>query len=157
MGEICRIAPFELEVWLFKPLTFMNRSGQSLAAIRSYLKIPTHQILVAHDEIDLPPGTARLKRTGGHGGHNGLRDVISHLGRDFWRLRIGVGHPGHRDQVTNYVLSRPSRADAEFIHESIDETTTLLPLLVRGEMEQAMHRLHSKPSKKEIDLDRDGI
>ena len=151
LGEVCRIAPFELELWLLKPLTFMNRSGQSLAAMSSYFKIPPHQILVVHDEIDLPPGTARLKRTGGHGGHNGLRDIIAHLGKDFWRLRFGVGHPGHRDQVTDYVLSRPSTTDAELIHESINETTTFLPLLVRGEMEQAMHQLHSKSSKKEID------
>ncbi len=136
---------------MLKPVTFMNRSGQSVAAMSSYFKIHPHQILVAHDEIDLPPGSARLKRTGSHGGHNGLRDVIAHLGKDFWRLRFGVGHPGHRDQVTDYVLSCPSRGDAEMIYESIDRTTTLLPLLVRGEMERAMHWLHSKPAKKEID------
>ena len=105
------------------------------------------QVLVVHDEIDLPPGTARLKRSGGHGGHNGLRDVIAHIGREFWRLRLGVGHPGHRDQVIDYVLSRPNQVEEGLIRESIAQASEVMGLVIVGEMEKAMHRLHSKPKE----------
>ncbi len=149
LGDVCRIAHAGHELWLLKPSTFMNRSGQSLLAISGYFKVPPTQILVVHDEIDLPSGVARLKRTGGHGGHNGLRDIIAHLGKDFWRLRLGVGHPGHRDQVIDYVLSRPSAADVQAIHQRIEKTAELITRFIRGEMEQAMHWLHSNTTQQQ--------
>jgi len=100
------------DVLLLKPQTFMNRSGQAVQAACAYLKIPVEEVLVAHDDLDLQPGDARLKLGGGHGGHNGLRDLIAHLGAGFWRLRLGIGHPGNRAEVIDYVLKRPSREDA---------------------------------------------
>ncbi len=145
LGDTCRINCEGLNVWLLKPGAYMNRSGLPIASMSSYYRLLPHHLLVVHDEIDLPPGIAKLKRSGGPGGHNGLRDIIAQLGRDFWRLRLGVGHPGHRDQVIDYVLSNPNREQNELIHQSIDRTLTLIPLVIRGEMEQAMHKLHSKP------------
>ncbi len=143
-GHVGKISLADHDAWLLKPTTYMNRSGLSLRTFCSYFKIPISQILVVHDEIDLPPGTARLKRSGGHGGHNGLRDVIAHIGREFWRLRLGVGHPGHRDQVIDYVLSRPTQAEQALIRDSIAKAAEIIELVIAGEMEKAMHRLHSK-------------
>ncbi len=130
---------------LLIPTTFMNRSGQALAAMASFYKIPPEQILVAHDELDIQPGQARFKRGGGHGGHNGLRDIIPALGnsRDFQRLRIGIGHPGSADRVTGYVLGRPSQADRDRIDAAIAEAVEALPLLLAGDEVKAMTRLHS--------------
>lgn len=128
---------------LLVPTTFMNKSGLAVAAMAKFYKIPAHSILVAHDELDFEPGIVRLKQGGGHGGHNGLRDVSAHLGKDYWRLRIGIGHPGHRDQVSPYVLSAPSKSDAEAILTSISDAVPMLPQLVAGEWQQAMHALHS--------------
>ncbi|HSP00827.1 MAG TPA: aminoacyl-tRNA hydrolase [Thioalkalivibrio sp.] len=129
---------------LLKPQTFMNRSGQSVKLLASFYKVPVEAILVVHDEIDLPPGDVRLKRGGGHGGHNGLRDIMAHLGKEFLRLRLGVGHPGHKDQVVDYVLQRPSRGDEADILRSIDQGLDVMPEVVAGELERAMHKLHSK-------------
>ncbi|MFQ5487428.1 MAG: aminoacyl-tRNA hydrolase [Gammaproteobacteria bacterium] len=130
--------------YLFKPTTFMNRSGQALAALTRYYKIPAPRVLVVHDEIDLPPGVVRLKRGGGHGGHNGLRDIIKALGdSSFWRLRLGVGHPGARDDVVDYVLHPPATAERALIEDAIAEALGVLPQVVRGEQEKAMHILHS--------------
>ncbi len=131
--------------WLLEPETFMNRSGRAVVALLGYYRIPPERLLVVHDDIDLPPGTARLKFDGGHGGHNGLRDIISALGgqRDFLRLRIGVGHPGDRRQVVDYVLHRPGRSEREAIDRSIDEALAVLPMVVEGRLEAAMHRLHT--------------
>jgi PTH1 family peptidyl-tRNA hydrolase len=132
------------DVWLLKPDTFMNLSGQSIVAVALFYKIPRDAILIAHDELDLPPGTARLKRGGGHGGHNGLRSTIQHLsGPDFLRLRLGIGHPGHKDDVVDYVLHRPSRDDQRAIEDAIDGAADQVPLLLAGEFERAMHVLHS--------------
>lgn len=132
------------DVWLLKPDTFMNLSGQSIVALALFYKIPRDAIVIAHDELDLPPGTIRLKRGGGHGGHNGLRSVIQHLsGPEFLRLRIGVGHPGHKDDVVDYVLHRPSRDDQRAIEDAIDAAADQVPLLLAGEFERAMHVLHS--------------
>lgn len=142
-GEVCRINVQGQELWLLKPATFMNRSGQSLKQFSGFYKLAIEQILVVHDEIDLPPGVVRLKRGGGHGGNNGLRDVIAHLGKAFWRLRIGVGHPGNKDHVVDYVLGRPSKSDQSAIEACIDEAADLDAFWVCGEMEKAMHRLHS--------------
>jgi len=128
---------------LQKPTTYMNRSGRAVQALAGFFRIPREAILVVHDDLDLPPGTARLKRGGGHGGHNGLRDLIAQLGgRDFLRLRIGIGHPGHRDQVIDYVLQRPSRDDHALIDTAIDRALDVTPLVVAGEMERAMNVLH---------------
>ena len=130
--------------WLLKPTTFMNRSGQAVAALAGFYKLPPEQILVVHDELDLPPGTARLKQGGGHGGHNGLRSLIADLGSaDFWRLRLGIGHPGHKDLVTDYVLTKPSADDREHIESAIARALDAMPELTRGELQRAIHRLHS--------------
>lgn len=144
LGEVCRVRIAGQEEWLLKPTTFMNRSGLSLNAVSAYYKIDPSRILVVHDDIDLQPGQVKLKREGGHGGHNGLRDIIAHMGRTFWRLRLGVGHPGDRDQVIDYVLSHPSRADHDLIREGILCSAGLIDLISAGKMEKAMHQLHSK-------------
>ena len=130
---------------LQKPITFMNRSGQAVIALTDFLRIPPSEILVVHDELDLLPGTVRLKKGGGHGGHNGLRDLIAHLGtQDFMRLRVGIGHPGDRNQVVDYVLHRPSREERDQIDAAIQRALDVMPLAVAGEFERAMHKLHSE-------------
>jgi PTH1 family peptidyl-tRNA hydrolase len=123
----------------------MNRSGKAVAAMATFYRIAPQQILVAHDELDIPPGSARFKRGGGHGGHNGLRDIIPALGNDndFYRLRIGIGHPGHASRVTGYVLGAPSAEDRLRIDASISEAISALPLLLDGDETKAMTRLHS--------------
>ena len=132
-GLLSRVPIGGVDLRLLKPATFMNRSGQSLGAVARYLDIPPEAILVAHDELDLAVGTARLKRGGGHAGHNGLRDIINVLGsRDFWRLRIGIDHPGDREQVVNYVLGRPSRDDEGRIVSVLDDAECCLPDLLSG-------------------------
>jgi PTH1 family peptidyl-tRNA hydrolase len=133
------------EVWLLKPTTFMNASGRSVGALAKFYKIPPEAILVIHDELDLPTGTVKLKKGGGHGGHNGLKDIAAQLGTpDFWRLRLGIGHPGDKNAVANYVLKDPTRDEMRAIEENIDQSTTLLPLLLKGEFEAAMLKLHTK-------------
>lgn len=144
-GETCEVRLEGRRVRLLKPDTYMNRSGQSLAAIARFYRCPVESILVVHDEIDLPPGTVKLKRGGGHGGHNGLRDIVSALGsRDFARLRIGVGHPGSADDVVDYVLHRPSRDDAKSIVASIEEAMGQLPRILAGDLQGAMNALHRR-------------
>ena len=129
---------------LQKPMDFINCSGRPVASLASFYRIPRSGILVAHDDLDLPPGTVRLKKDGGHGGHNGLRDLIPQLGgKGFLRLRIGIGHPGHRDQVVGYVLKAPSSDDRVLIERAIDDALAVLPKLVAGDIEAAMHQLHS--------------
>jgi PTH1 family peptidyl-tRNA hydrolase len=139
----CTFAGHDLR--LLVPTTFMNLSGKSVAALATFFKFQAQNILVAHDELDIPPGTARFKQGGGHGGHNGLRDIIPALGNDknFHRLRIGIGHPGHASKVSGYVLKPPSQADRERIDASIDEALAALPLLLDGDSTKAMTRLHS--------------
>ncbi len=143
-GEVGKFRHGDRDVHLLKPGTFMNRSGQSVAALARYFKIRPEQILVLHDELDLPPGDNRLKVGGGHGGHNGLRDIIQQIGRDFLRLRIGIGHPGDRNQVVNYVLKAPSREDLAAIEEANQRSLEILPLLLEGHLDKAMQQLHSK-------------
>lgn len=134
------------EAWLLQPTTFMNASGRSVAALARFYKIAPEEILVIHDELDLPPGTAKIKKGGGNGGHNGLKDISAHLGtQDYWRLRLGIGHPGEKSAVANYVLHEPSRDDANSIQDNIDQSVKLLPLLLEGSMEAAMLKLHTKP------------
>lgn len=142
-GRYARIQWQGLELHLLNPLTFMNRSGLSVKALADFFKIPPEQILIAHDELDFPPGTAKLKKGGGHGGHNGLRDSIAHLGtNDFQRLRLGIGHPGEARQVTGYVLGRLGKQEAEALNAVFDETMRVLPDAANGNMAAAMNRLH---------------
>ena len=144
-GEVGRCELRGHDCRLQKPSNYMNRSGQAVVALTHFFRIPRDEVLVVHDELDLPAGIARLKRGGGHGGHNGLRDLIAHLGgNDFLRLRIGIGHPGNRDQVIDYVLARPSTDDRKLIQGAIDEAIDVMSLAVSGELERAMHRLHSR-------------
>lgn len=144
-GEACKVRMGDQEVWLLKPMTFMNRSGQAAAALARFYKIPPEQILVVHDELDLPPGALKLKKGGGHGGHNGLRDLIAQLGgKDFVRLRVGIGHPGHSSQVTGYVLSKPPAAEREEVEAALRDALDSLPEIVEGELQKAMNRLHSR-------------
>ncbi len=133
------------DVRLLIPLTYMNVSGQAVAPFSNFYKIPAEQILVAHDELDLPPGTARFKQGGGHGGHNGLRDIISKLGnnRNFARLRIGIGHPGTASQVSGFVLSKAPSSEQSLIDQAVEEALTVLPTLIKGDTNKAMNRLHS--------------
>lgn len=146
-GELTRIsltvAGSRQDIWLLKPTTFMNRSGGSIASVSHFYKILPTSILVAHDELDLPAGTVRLKLAGGHGGHNGLRDTIAAVGADFWRLRLGIGHPGHKDLVLDYVLQRASSADEQSIESAIGKAADVLPLLLEQGGEKAMTRLHT--------------
>lgn len=144
-GEACKVRLDGHEVWLLKPQTFMNRSGQAVAALARFYKIPLEHILVAHDELDLPPGQVRIKQGGGHAGHNGLRDIGSLMGgNNFLRLRLGIGHPGHASQVTGFVLGKPPQGERALIDEAVAEAVAVLPLLMRGELARAMNRLHSK-------------
>jgi PTH1 family peptidyl-tRNA hydrolase len=133
-----------LELGLCMPQDFMNRSGGPVQAMAAFYKVPAERILVMHDELDLPPGAARLKRGGGHGGHNGLRDLDRALGtRDYWRLRIGIGHPGHKDAVIPYVLSAPPPADKTLISEAIERSLGVLPDFLCGRTDAAQKTLHS--------------
>jgi PTH1 family peptidyl-tRNA hydrolase len=143
-GEIGKINAAGKDIYLLKPTTFMNRSGQAVTALARYFKISPEQILVLHDELDLEAGDNRLKKSGGHGGHNGLRDIINHIGRDFFRLRIGIGHPGDRNQVVNYVLKNPSREDLDKIEDANQQSINVIPTLLSGEFEKAMQQLHTK-------------
>jgi PTH1 family peptidyl-tRNA hydrolase len=143
-GLYARIQLQGLDLHLLNPSTYMNRSGLSIKALADFFKIQPQQILVAHDELDLPPGTAKLKKGGGHGGHNGLRDTIAHLGtNDFQRLRIGIGHPGDSRQVTGYVLGRLGKRETEELNALIDEIIRVLPDAASGKLAAAMNRLHS--------------
>ena len=144
-GMAGRLALSGHDLRLLIPTTFMNRSGKAVAAMAQFYKIAADEILVAHGELDIPAGTARFKRGGGHGGHNGLRDIVPSLGNDknFYRLRIGIGHPGHASKVTGHVLGAPSQVDRSRIDASIDEAIAALPLLLNGDDTKAMTRLHS--------------
>jgi PTH1 family peptidyl-tRNA hydrolase len=143
-GETTKIHFAGRDLWLLKPATFMNLSGKSVAAALRYWKIEPEQALLAHDELDLPPGVARLKFDGGHGGQNGLRDTMRVLGHGrFHRLRIGIGHPGHKDRVTPWVLGRASLADDALIERAIADALDVMPLVVQGNFMDAMTRLHT--------------
>ncbi len=142
-GDVCRIQISGQEVALLKPQTYMNRSGLSIRALMDYMKIPSEEILVVHDELDLPPGVARFKLGGGHGGHNGLRDTITHIGQNFWRLRLGIGHPGDKSQVIDYVLQRASAKEEDLIMDAIVQAAEQIPVFIEQGAEKAMHVLHS--------------
>jgi len=143
-ADSCRVKMHGEDVWLVKPQSYMNNSGQPIRGLLDYYRLSVAELLVAHDEIDLPPGTVRLKEGGGHGGHNGLRDIVRHCGADFLRLRLGVGHPGDKDQVTNYVLKRGSSDVEAAIERNIDDAMAVMPELVDGNINAAMKKLHTK-------------
>lgn len=143
-SEECKFKVENKDIYLLKPQTFMNRSGQAVAALARYFKIAPEQILVIHDELDLPPGTNRIKQAGGHGGHNGLRDIVNHLGsREFFRIRVGIGHPGDSSQVINYVLHKPSVEDLNAIEVANRDTLAVMPLVFEGRIDKAMQALHT--------------
>lgn len=144
-GELYEAIDDGRTCWILKPDVFMNRSGQAVAVLAGFYKIPVEQILIVHDELDLPPGTVRLKQGGGNGGHNGLRSVTESMGSgNFARLRIGIGHPGQRDLVTDYVLTKPSQEDRQAIEEAIVSAMAVMPEILGGNLERAMHKLHTK-------------
>lgn len=149
-GLAARARLWDQDIWLLKPSTFMNRSGLAVVSLARFYKILPDEILVAHDEMDLPAGAVKLKRGGGSGGHNGLKDISAHLSTpDYWRLRIGVGHPRNaggaadREDVVNFVLKPPRREEQQAIDEAIDRSVAPLSLLAKGEAERAMMQLHS--------------
>lgn len=132
-------------VWVLLPQTFMNRSGLSVRALAQFFKIEPREILVVHDELDIPPGQLRLKFGGGSGGHNGLKDITSHLGTpDYWRLRVGIGHPGDRNEVVNFVLKAPRREEQEAIDAALDRALLAWPDLQRADFEAAMRKLNNR-------------
>ena len=144
-GKTARTLVNGKEVRLLVPTTFMNLSGKAVGALASFYRIKPEEILVIHDELDLPPGTAKLKQGGGHGGHNGLKDIVSQLGNNnnFYRLRIGIGHPGHRDLVAGYVLNKPSPADRDALEKVLDEVTDCVEMIFKDGMVKATNRLNS--------------
>ena len=139
------VGKFNQDNYLLKPTTFMNGSGKAVAALANYYKISPAEILVIHDELDLPAGSAKLKFGGGHGGHNGLKDIHAALGTpDYWRLRLGIGHPGDRNEVINYVLKAPTKVELDALQASIHAVAAVVHFLLKGEFESAMLKLHTK-------------
>jgi len=147
-GEAARINFSGQDLVLLKPTTYMNRSGLSVRQVCDFYKVAADDVLVAHDELDLPVGTVRLKHGGGHGGHNGLRDTIAHIGETFWRLRLGIGHPGNKADVIDYVLTRAPRAEEDLIFEAVNMAVDSMPLLIEQGAERAMTKLHSRAGAK---------
>lgn len=147
-GDTARVKIKGVDVLLLKPATFMNRSGQAVQAMMAFYKLPAAALLVAHDELDLPAGEMRLKLGGGHGGHNGLRDIHKPLGEGYRRLRIGIGHPGDKNLVLNYVLGRPGKADDQAIHVGIEQAVDALPVWLAQSWDKALQQLHSRDTGK---------
>lgn len=144
-GLCARFSQDGNDIWLLEPQTYMNRSGQSVAGLCHFYKIHPNEIVVVHDELDLLPGVAKLKWGGGLGGHNGLKDIAARLGtKDFWRLRIGIGHPGHREAVVPFVLHPPGKEEADLINEAIERSLLIWPLIAQGDFQSAMMKLHTK-------------
>ena len=147
-GMLARVSRPEGPVLLLQPMTFMNLSGKSAGPLAHFFKITPAEMLVVHDELDLQPGQIKLKQGGGAAGHNGLKDLLAHLGGpDFWRLRIGIGHPGQRDEVANWVLQKPRLEDRMAIAKNIDDSVAALPMLLDGAMDKAMMKIHAKPPR----------
>ncbi|NHR07228.1 aminoacyl-tRNA hydrolase [Chromobacterium haemolyticum] len=143
-GDVARVDIEGQDVWLLKPMTYMNLSGQAVLALAHFYKILPDQILVVHDELDLPPGAARFKQGGGHGGHNGLKDIAARLSSPaFWRLRLGIGHPGDRNEVANFVLKKPRAEEQQALDEAIEQALRQLPAAIGGKMAAAMKELHT--------------
>jgi len=143
-AELARVRIADAELWLLKPMSYMNHSGDPVRSVASFYKLPLQSLLVAYDELDFPAGVVRLKHGGGAAGHNGMRDLIAQLGDGFWRLRIGIGHPGERAQVLDYVLGRPSASDAVLIRDALSAAADIVPLLLSEGAQVAMNRLHSR-------------
>jgi PTH1 family peptidyl-tRNA hydrolase len=143
-AELARARIGAQEFWLLKPMDFMNNSGQVTAAVAGFYKLDTGSLLVAHDELDLPVGALRLKQGGGAGGHNGLKDLIACCGEAFWRLRIGIGHPGARDQVTSFVLNRASSAEQRLIDDAVLDAADSVPRLLEEGVQKTMQALHTR-------------
>ncbi len=147
-GLLAKINQSHGALWLLEPQTFMNLSGKSVAALARFFKIAPAEILVVHDELDLQPGQVKIKYGGGHAGHNGLRDIHAQLGSpDYWRLRLGIGHPGVKSEVVDYVLRKPQPQHREAIFEAIDRTLSALDLLVHADMEGALRKINAKPPR----------
>ena len=147
-GLMARVTHHGRTLWLLEPMTYMNLSGKSVAALARFFKIPPAQILVVHDELDLMPGQMKLKLGGSHAGHNGLKDIQAQLGSaDFWRLRLGIGHPGVKSEVINYVLKKPRAEERDAIDGCITRSLVELDVLLAGEMERAMMKIHAKPAR----------
>ncbi|MBC7731899.1 MAG: aminoacyl-tRNA hydrolase [Bacteriovorax sp.] len=147
-GLVARVNRPAGPVWLLEPMTFMNLSGKSVAALARFFKIEPGEILVAHDELDLLPGQVKMKLGGSHAGHNGLKDIQAQLGSaDFWRLRLGIGHPGIKSEVVNFVLRKPPAEQHEAIIKSIEQSLSALDLLLEGDMERALMKVHAKPPR----------
>lgn len=143
-GDVSRAVLPGGDLWLLKPMTYMNLSGQAVGALARFYKIAPEEILVVHDELDLPPGAARFKQGGGHGGHNGLKDIIAKLGSpNFWRLRIGIGHPGDRNEVANFVLKKARAEEQQAIDDAIAKAMQVMPQAIAGDMAVAMKTLHT--------------
>jgi PTH1 family peptidyl-tRNA hydrolase len=147
-GEAARVNISGQDLVLLKPTTYMNRSGLAVRQLCDFYKVAADEVLVAHDELDLPVGTVRLKNGGGHGGHNGLRDTIAHIGEAFWRLRLGIGHPGNKTEVIDYVLTRAPRAEEDLIFDGVNMAADCMPLLIEQGAERAMTKLHSRAGAK---------
>ena len=147
-GRVARVNRPDGPVWLLQPMTFMNLSGKSVAALARFFKIAPHDILVAHDELDLMPGQAKMKLGGSHAGHNGLKDIHAQLGSpDYWRLRLGIGHPGVKSEVIDYVLRKPPLTEREAIDKITEQAVETLDLILAGDMERAMMKVHAKPPR----------
>lgn len=147
-GLVARVNRPDGPIWLLEPMTFMNLSGKSVAALARFFKIAPQEILVAHDELDLLPGQMKMKLGGSHAGHNGLKDIHAQLGSpDYWRLRLGIGHPGVKAEVVNYVLRKPAPEHREAIEKAIEQSLGALDLLLAGDMERAMMKIHAKPPR----------
>ena len=145
-GWVARVEEGGRDFWMLKPATYMNESGRSVSAFLRFHKIGPNEMLVVHDELDLPPGTVRLKKGGGTGGHNGLTDIVDALGeKDFWRLRVGIGHPGHKDLVADYVLHEAKRDEQAAIDPVFDRSLDLFPRLASDRLQDAMTWLHTDP------------
>ncbi len=147
-SDVCKVEIAKQDFWLVKPQSYMNESGGPLRSFCDYYRVGVDELLVAHDEIDLPVGQLRLKKAGGHGGHNGLRDTIACLGPNFVRLRIGVGHPGAKSEVVSYVLKRASRKEQELLDQSVEKAADVFPTLARRGVDVAMNRMNKRPKKK---------
>jgi len=150
-AELARVRIGGEEIWLAKPMTFMNRSGGPVSSVLGFYKIAPAEMLVAHDEIDLPSGTVRLKLAGGHGGHNGMRDLISAQGDGFWRLRIGVGHPGVKNEVVDFVLTHAGKDEQRVIDETIVAGADAIEEMLRSGAQIAMNKLHSRGTPPRVD------
>lgn len=143
-AELARARVGDADLWLLKPMSYMNHSGDPVRSVAAFYKVPLQSILIAYDELDFPPGVVRLKQGGGAAGHNGMRDVIAQMGDAFWRLRIGIGHPGDRSLVLDYVLGRPSAADGQLIQEAVAAAADSVPVLLNEGAQIAMNRLHGR-------------